>query len=121
MKERRTGNRYFPSVELEVFNPLRRQRIGNLVDLSDGGVQIRCDVRLNMEEETLYWIRLPAHVGRRRWVALSGRVVWRHPDRRNGGFAHGIRASQTCQDQLQRLLEQVTHDNNTAAHDPQAA
>ena len=105
MSERRQGTRFRPQHRLEVFNPLRRHQIGTLSNLSDGGMLLHSESRLNMEEEALYWIRLPAGVGQRRWIALSGRVVWRRPDRENGGYNHGVRVSSSCYEQLRRLLE----------------
>jgi len=107
MQERRNGNRFSPQCQLEVFNPLRRQRIGTLADLSTGGMQLHSEFRLTMEEEALYWIRLPTGVGQRRWIALSGRVVWRQPNRQNGGYNHGVQTSASCIKQLKRLLEQA--------------
>lgn len=119
MNERRISNRYRPNVELEVFNPLRRQKIGSIANLSGTGLRLHSNFRLNIQEEALYWVRLPSGIGQRRWIALSGKVVWRRPDREYGGYSHGIHASTSCHDQLQRLLEQA--DQSTPLESSAAA
>ena len=113
MQNRRRESRLDCNHRLPVFNQLRRRRIGELGNVSEGGFQLISDSRLPMEQDLLYWVKLPNGMGQRTWTALQARVIWRHRDAASGLFHHGLCIADSARQPLLRILGSLRQHNRS--------
>jgi len=107
MQNRRRENRLDFDISLTVYNQLRRRRIGELSNVSEGGFQLISESRLPIEQELLYWVKLPSGVGQRTWTALQARVIWRKRDPESGHFHHGLCIADSARQPLLRIVDSL--------------
>ena len=98
-----------------MFDQLRRRRIGELGNISEGGFQLISDNRLPLEQDLLYWVKLPNGMAQRTWTALQARAIWRRRDPHTGHFHHGLSIADPARQPLLRILDNLRRHHRSDA------